>query len=134
MPAPHPGVGAKLNHLLCSHCCDSSEIYTLLANDPSVSRTERNHTPFSATFFPLSVKQLLSLVIVFLFLCAIYVLFLSFFLYLRFISCFIWLFLPSALSKYLLCPGRYAITRYDLDDYISLQLNQISSFKISFQL
>ena len=110
------GVGAKLNHLLCSHCCDSSEIYTLLANYPSVLRTERNHTPLSATFFPLSVKQLLSLVIFFSFsLCNIcFLLQFFFFLYLRVISCFIWLFLPNALSKCLLCPSRYAITRYGL--------------------
>lgn len=50
VPAPNPRVGAKLNHLLCSHCCDTSEIYTLLANYPSVLRTERNHSTFSHFF------------------------------------------------------------------------------------
>lgn len=112
VPAPNPRVGAKLNHLLCSHCCDTSEIYTLLANYPSVLRTERNHSTFSH-FFSSFCKTIVILGHFFFFFSVQYMFFSSvFFLNLRVISCFIWLFLPNALAKYLLCPSRYTITGY----------------------
>lgn len=60
--APNPRMGAKLNHLLCSHCRDSSEIYTLLAKYLSVLRKgQKGIAPFSFSHIFSFCKTIVSL-------------------------------------------------------------------------
>lgn len=82
--APILRMGAKLNHLLCSHCLDSSEIYTVLAKYPCVRKREKS-CPFLSVTFSFSVKQLFFLITFFFFytlsLCNMNVLFFGFFFF-----------------------------------------------------
>lgn len=115
VPAPNPRGGSQVkSSTLFSLLWQFWNLYITCKLPICFENRKESHSIFSHFFSSFCKTIVILSHFFFFFSCNICSLLQFFFLYLRVISCFIWLFLPNALSKYLLCPSRYAITRYGL--------------------